>query len=247
MLCAVELTSFCSTLLLAPQVYKAHQRSVSKQQHLAASAAAKFQGAPKQPMHNSSLRVHQTQSVEPAASYIRPHAASPWAGFGCLTRNSGGHQGQSAANAVPSIPPVLQPVGPGQASSAAGITAQLTAPVPSVAPPQSRPKHAVVSYKHYQAAHPGLCTQPPKSHAELVEQVHQALHRVPQARTAFDEAKQRFGQQFTTVVQLHRHVAQMWHDAAGAAEFGGKTLSRLYVADTACVACFDHPVVLIQS
>lgn len=68
---------------------------------------------------------------------------------------------------------------------------QLRAPVPPVAPrwvapasPQSRHQHAIVSYKHYQAAHPVVHTmysirQPPKTHAALVQQVHQALHKVP--------------------------------------------------------------------
>ena len=176
MLCAAELTSSCPTLLLAPQVYKAHQGRASQQQHLAASAAAKL------PVHDSNLGPDQTQSVEPSASYIRPHPASPGAGFGRITRNSGGHQSQSAANAAAPSPQSLQLVS--QASSAARTTTQLSALVPPAAPPQSRPKHAVVSYKQWQAAqapHPGVCTQPPKSHAELVEQVHQALHRVLQA------------------------------------------------------------------
>ena len=197
MLCAAELTSSCPTLLLAPQVYKAHQGRASQQQHLAASAAAKL------PVHNSNLGLDQTQSVEPSASYIRPHPASPGAGFGRITRNSGGHQSQSAANAAAPSPQSLQPVS--QASSAAGTTTQLSALVPPAAPPQSRPKYAVISYKQWQAAqapHPGVCTQPPKTHAELVEQVHQALHRVLQARTAFHEAMQKFEQHFTTIVQL---------------------------------------------
>ncbi|DBB12753.1 TPA: hypothetical protein ACH3X3_005527 [Trebouxia sp. C0006] len=38
--------------------------------------------------------------------------------------------------------------------------------------------------------------------------VHQALHKIPQARHVFDEAKQRFGQHFTTGVPLDKCVAQ---------------------------------------
>lgn len=65
--------------------------------------------------------------------------------------------------------------------------------------------------------------QPSKTHAALVQQILQALHKVRQARNAFDEAKQRFGQHFTTGVQLDKCVAQMCNDAAGAAELGGIT------------------------
>ena len=85
---------------------------------------------------------------------------------------------------------------------------QLSAPVAPVLPPQNRGQHAIVAYKHYQAAHSVVHRQPPKTHAALVQQVHQDLHKVPQARHVFDEAKQRFGQHFTTGVPLDKCVAQ---------------------------------------
>ncbi len=79
---------------------------------------------------------------------------------------------------------------------------------------------------------------PPQTHAALVQQVYTALQKVPQARSVFEEAKQRLGQQFSNTVQLNKCIAQMWSDAAGAAELGGVmiVLTHLCVADTACVA-----------
>ena len=248
---------FCQTLLLALQV---NNRPASPQQHLAASAAANHQGVPKQPVQYSSLGLPQTHSVKPnraAASYSSHHSASSGAGLDCTTRNSGGHHDQSTANAVVSSPHPLQHLGLRQSSSASGGTAQLKTAVtpvsppqsrvqhaqlktavPPVSPPQRRGQHAHVSYKQFKASQPVARRQPPQTHAALMQQVYKALQKLPQARSVFEEAKQRLGQQFSTTVQLNKCIAQMWIDAAGAAELGGVmiVLTHLSVANTACVA-----------
>ena len=148
------------------------------------------------------------------------------------------------------VPPVSPPLSRGQHAQlktaiprvsppqSKGQHAQLKTAVPPVSPPQSRGQHAHVSYKQLQASQPVARRHPPQTHAALVQQVYTALQKVPQARSVFEEAKQRLGQQFSNTVQLNKCIAQMWSDAAGAAELGGVmiVLTHLCVADTACVA-----------